>query len=125
MASDQNNFFNIKLPEQELKNHNINIEFGSQNPTGPLHIGHSRGATYGDILANILKFVGYNIKENVNDAGNQINILGESLFSGYKEIINNDNNPIDDNLYPGEYLIIIAQKIVKKYVINLSKIKII
>jgi arginyl-tRNA synthetase len=117
MVQNKDNFFKTKLPEQELENNNINIEFGSPNPTGPLHLGHSRGAIYGDILANILKFAGYKVtKENyVNDAGNQINILGESLFFRYKEIINNDNKPIDQNLYPGEYLILIAQKIVQEH----------
>ena len=61
---------------------NINVEFVSANPTGPLHVGHVRGAVIGDVLSNILKKVGYNvIKEYyVNDSGNQINILAQMVL---------------------------------------------
>ena len=95
----------------------VNVEFGSPNPTGPLHIGHSRGAIYGDILANILSFAGYEVtKENyVNDAGRQINVLGESLYLRYREIANKEKIVIPVGLYPGEYLIPIAQKIIDEY----------
>ena len=96
---------------------NINVEFVSANPTGPLHVGHVRGAVIGDVLSNILKKVGYNvIKEYyVNDSGNQINILAQSVFLRYKELIDNQKIRIPEGYYPGEYLIPIAKQLYEKY----------
>ena len=100
---------------------NINVEFVSANPTGPLHVGHVRGAVIGDVLSNILKKVGYNvIKEYyVNDAGNQIDILAHSVFLRYKELIDNKKIQIPEGYYPGEYLIPIAKKLHEKYEVSL------
>jgi len=102
---------------KDFSGKNINVEFVSANPTGPLHVGHVRGAVIGDVLSNILKKVGYNvIKEYyVNDAGNQINILAHSVFLRYKELIDNHKIKIPEGYYPGEYLIPIAKQLHEKY----------
>jgi arginyl-tRNA synthetase len=98
-------------------NRNINIEFGSPNPTGPLHIGHSRGSVFGDVLANILEFSSFKVsRENyVNDAGKQIDVLAKSLFIRYQECCLNKKINIPKGLYPGEYLIEPAQKIFNEF----------
>ena len=90
-----------------------NIEFVSANPTGPMHIGHSRGAIYGDVLANLLKFNGCNVTKEyyINDYGNQIINFTESVFFRLREIKYNEKFVNKENLYPGLYVIDIAQKI--------------
>ena len=90
----------------------IHLEFVSVNPTGPLHIGHTRGAIYGDAIANILVAMEYNVVKEyyINDAGNQINTLIESLKIRYKNLFG-ANLEIPEGYYPGEYLIDIAQRI--------------
>ena len=92
-----------------------NIEFVSANPTGPLHVGHCRGAILGDTLSNLLKFNGNNIIKEyyVNDSGNQINNFTMSVYYRILEIIKNKEFPDDENLYPGDYIINIAKKITK------------
>ena len=120
------NFLSTKLFEilekQELygksnlgNNENINIEFVSANPTGPIHIAHLRGAILGDVLSSILKTTGYNITKEyyVNDSGSQIISLGNSLFKRYQELYEKKVD-FSDNEYPGEYLISIAKKISDK-----------
>lgn len=94
----------------------VNIEFASANPTGPLHIGHARGAIFGDILSNLLKKVGYNVTKEyyVNDAGAQINTLVESVYLRYREALG-EQIKIGEGLYPGTYLKLIGQELVKKY----------
>ncbi len=95
------------------KNETYNIEFVSANPTGPMHVGHCRGAIYGDVLANLLKFNGNNVTKEyyINDYGNQIRNFVESVFLRIREIKFNENFPKKENLYPGLYLIKIAKKI--------------
>ncbi|MBR1735267.1 MAG: arginine--tRNA ligase, partial [Alphaproteobacteria bacterium] len=95
----------------------INIEYVSANPTGPLHAGHARGAISGDVLANLLNFVGYNVTKEyyVNDAGKQIEILAKSLYHRYLEQLGKVNTEFPQWAYPGEYLIDTAKKVVKKY----------
>ena len=90
-----------------------NIEFVSANPTGPMHVGHCRGAIYGDVLANLLKFNGNKvIKEYyINDYGNQIKNFVESVFLRIREIKYKEKFPSSKNLYPGLYIIEIAKKI--------------
>ena len=90
-----------------------NIEFVSANPTGPMHVGHCRGAIYGDVLANLLKFNGNKvIKEYyINDYGNQIKNFVESVFLRIREIKYKEKFPTSKNLYPGLYIIEIAKKI--------------
>jgi arginyl-tRNA synthetase len=105
----------ISLPEIG-NNQKINIEYASPNPTGPMHIGHARGAIYGDILANLLQKTGFDITKEyyINDAGSQINNLVESVYLRYLEL---SGKKIDfpENLYSGQYLVPIAQKIKDQY----------
>ena len=88
------------------KNEKINLEYVSANPTGPLHVGHTRGAVFGDTLVNILKKVGYSVCKEyyVNDAGEQIDKLAQSVFMRYKEACGVDIDEIPEGLYPGAYL---------------------
>ena len=94
------------------------IEFVSANPTGPLHIGHGRGAVVGDVLAKILSYAGFKVLKEyyINDAGNQMKILGESIKLRAKQIINNDElENFPDGYYKGEYIISIAKEMIKKF----------
>ena len=95
------------------KKEKYNIEFVSANPTGPMHIGHSRGAIYGDVLANLLKFNGNIVTKEyyINDYGNQIVNFTESVFLRLREIQFNEKFINKENLYPGDYVIDIAKKI--------------
>ena len=118
LISELKNVYHLKdkFGSSKLGNNKlINIEFISANPTGPLHVAHSRGAVFGDVLSNIYKKIGYNVVKEyyVNDSGKQIEILGESLFLRYKEIVTKKKIKIKINqdFYPGEYLIDIARKI--------------
>lgn len=97
-------------------NQPVNIEFVSANPTGPLHIGHARGAVFGDVLANLLKKVGYKvIKEYyINDAGAQVDTLVQSVYLRYREALG-EKITIEKGLYPGEYLKPIGEGLVQKY----------
>lgn len=99
------------------KNQKINIEFVSANPTGPLHIAHSRGAVFGDVLSNMMKSLGYEVTREyyMNDTGSQIEILAHSLFIRYKELYNIFDETLGSNSYPGDYLIDIANEIKKNY----------
>ena len=94
----------------------INIEFVSANPTGTLHIGHARGATYGDNLARIMSACGYDVTKEyyVNDAGNQMNNLGISIKERYKELCNLPYN-IPENGYHGNEIIELAKQIKNDY----------
>ena len=97
-------------------NETYNIEFVSANPTGPMHVGHCRGAIYGDVLSNLLKFNGNKVTKEyyINDYGNQIKNFVESVFFRIQEIKYKKKFPDNDNLYPGLYLKDIAQKIIKE-----------
>jgi arginyl-tRNA synthetase len=100
------------------RNKKINIEYVSANPTGPMHIGHGRGATIGDVLASLYKFLGYDVitEYYVNDSGGQIIVLGNSLYCRYLEQLNLDSTMYKgDNFYPGEYLIPLAKQLVKEH----------
>ncbi len=93
------------------------VEFVSANPTGPLHVGHSRGAILGDVISNLLSFNGHKVTKEyyVNDYGNQISHFTKSVYLRIKEILYDETFPIDDKeLYPGDYLIDIAKKIISK-----------
>ena len=91
------------------------MEFVSSNPTGPLHIGHGRGAVVGDVLANILKKTGYDVVKEyyVNDAGKQIETLGESTYARLRELKGEDV-VFEDRFYQGEYVKDIAAVVVKQ-----------
>ena len=103
-----------------IMNETYNIEFVSANPTGPLHVGHCRGAIYGDVLSNLLKFNGNKVTKEyyINDYGNQIKNFVESVYLRIKEIKFNEKYPMQENLYPGYYIKEIAQKILDE---NMNK----
>jgi arginyl-tRNA synthetase len=84
----------------------INVEYVSANPTGPLHVGHCRGAVFGDALANLLVFSGYAVTREyyINDAGAQVDTLARSAFLRYREALGEDIGPIPEGFYPGDYL---------------------
>lgn len=95
----------------------VNIEYVSANPTGPMHIGHTRGAVFGDALANLLQKVGYEvIKEYyINDAGSQVEVLARSAFLRYREALGDAIGEIPQGLYPGEYLKSVGVSLKEKY----------
>ncbi len=97
-------------------NKKVLIEFVSANPTGPLHVGHSRGAVVGDMTANIMETAGYEVDREYyfNDTGNQINILAESTLIRYKQLFDIDVE-LPENSYQGEYLINIAEDLKNKW----------
>jgi arginyl-tRNA synthetase len=88
------------------KNERVNVEYVSTNPTGPLHMGHCRGAVVGDSLARILEAAGFRVTKEyyVNDAGAQVDTLARSLHLRYREALGEDIGEIPDGLYPGDYL---------------------
>ncbi len=98
------------------KGEKINLEYASPNPTGPIHVGHTRGAIYGDVLATLLQKVGYDVLKEyyINDAGNQITTLIKSAYLRYLEALG-EKIEIPEGLYPGEYLIDIGKKLKEKY----------
>ena len=88
------------------KGEKVNVEYVSANPTGPMHVGHGRGAVFGDALANLLLFAGYDVTREyyINDAGAQVDVLARSAFLRYREALGEDIGEIPDGLYPGDYL---------------------
>ncbi len=97
------------------KGKKVQIEFVSANPTGPLHIGHARGAVVGDVITNLLKNAGYNVSKEyyINDAGNQMNNLGKSVLLRYRELLG-EKNEFPENCYQGEYIKEISAGVIKK-----------
>ncbi len=102
----------------------INVEYVSANPTGPLHVGHGRGAVYGDALANLLAFSGYDVTREyyINDAGAQVDVLARSAFHRYREALGRDVGRIGEGLYPGEYLIPVGKALAEKHGDSLEKL---
>ncbi len=94
---------------------NVQVEFVSANPTGPLHIGHARGAVVGDVLVNLLTTAGYKVSKEyyINDAGNQMNNLGKSVWYRYREALG-EKIEFPENCYRGDYIRDISADIVKK-----------
>ena len=84
----------------------VNVEYVSANPTGPMHVGHTRGAVFGDALANLLTFTGFAVTREyyINDAGAQVDALARSAFLRYREALGEAIGAIPEGLYPGEYL---------------------
>jgi arginyl-tRNA synthetase len=84
----------------------VNVEYVSANPTGPMHVGHCRGAVFGDALCNLLDFAGQAVTREyyVNDAGAQVDVLARSAFLRYREALGEDIGAIPEGLYPGDYL---------------------
>ena len=91
----------------------VNIEYVSANPTGPMHMGHCRGAVVGDALASVLEYAGYAVTREyyVNDAGGQVDVLARSVHLRYREALGEAIGAIPEGLYPGDYLIPVAQKL--------------
>lgn len=89
----------------------INVEYVSANPTGPMHVGHCRGAVVGDTLANLLKFAGFDVTKEyyINDAGSQIDVLARSVFLRYREALGETVGEIPAGLYPGDYLVPVGE----------------
>src|SRR3989337_1583043 len=84
----------------------VNVEYVSANPTGPMHVGHCRGAVFGDALANLLDFTGFAVTREyyVNDAGAQVDALARSVYLRYREALGETIGEIPEGLYPGDYL---------------------
>ena len=93
----------------------IQVEFVSSNPTGPLHVGHGRGAAVGDSVANILRFCGYDVQKEyyINDSGRQINTLGQSVYLRYRELMG-ENIQFPDECYQGDYIRDYAKEIIDR-----------
>ncbi|WP_159727467.1 arginine--tRNA ligase [Methylosinus sp. Ce-a6] len=94
----------------------INVEYVSANPTGPMHVGHGRGAVFGDALANLLAFAGAEVTREyyINDAGAQVDVLARSAFLRYREALG-ETIAIPEGLYPGDYLKAAGEAIAKQY----------
>jgi len=95
----------------------INVEYVSANPTGPMHVGHCRGAVVGDALANLLGFAGYDVTKEyyINDAGVQIDVLARSVMLRYREALGDEIGEIPEGLYPGDYLVPVGEALAKDY----------
>lgn len=95
----------------------VNVEYVSANPTGPMHVGHTRGAVFGDALANLLEFVGYKVTREyyINDAGAQVDALARSAFLRYREALGEDIGEIPAGLYPGEYVKPVGAALAKEH----------
>ena len=95
----------------------VNVEYVSANPTGPLHIGHCRGAVFGDVLSNLLQKTGHQVTKEyyINDAGSQIKNLTNSVFIRYQELIGKKFSEYPDDFYPGDYLMPVAQHFASTY----------
>ncbi len=94
----------------------VNVEYVSANPTGPMHVGHGRGAVFGDALANILAFAGHDVTREyyINDAGAQVDVLARSAFLRYREALG-ETITIPEGLYPGDYLVSVGTNLAKAY----------
>ncbi|MDU8926793.1 arginine--tRNA ligase [Alisedimentitalea sp. MJ-SS2] len=94
----------------------VNVEYVSANPTGPLHVGHTRGAVFGDALASLLDFVGYKVTREyyINDGGAQVDVLARSSFERYREACGLEPE-IAEGLYPGDYLVPVGEALKAKY----------
>lgn len=93
----------------------VQVEFVSANPTGPLHVGHGRGAAVGNALCNILQAAGFEVEREfyINDAGLQVKLLGESVFARYLQLLGNDA-PFPEDGYRGDYIELISEEIIKR-----------
>jgi arginyl-tRNA synthetase len=94
----------------------VNVEYVSANPTGPMHVGHGRGAVFGDALANLLAFAGHAVTREyyINDAGAQVDVLARSAHLRYREALG-ETIAIPEGLYPGDYLVSVGQKLAKAH----------
>ena len=95
----------------------VNVEYVSANPTGPMHVGHCRGAVVGDALANLLAFAGYVVTKEyyINDAGSQVDVLARSAFLRYREALGETIGDIPTGLYPGDYLVPVGEALAEEF----------
>ena len=95
----------------------MNVEYVSANPTGPLHMGHCRGAVVGDSLARLLEAAGFRVTKEyyVNDAGAQVDTLARSVHLRYREALGEDIGEIPSGLYPGDYLKPVGENLAAEY----------
>ncbi|WP_067734628.1 arginine--tRNA ligase [Novosphingobium naphthalenivorans] len=95
----------------------VNVEYVSANPTGPMHMGHCRGAVVGDALATLLEFAGHKVVKEyyVNDAGAQVQVLARSVHIRYREALGQNVGAIPEGLYPGDYLVPVGQALAKEF----------
>jgi arginyl-tRNA synthetase len=95
----------------------VNVEYVSANPTGPMHVGHCRGAVFGDALASLLTFAGYDVAREyyINDAGAQVDVLARSAYLRYREALGQRIGEIPEGLYPGDYLKPVGQALAAEY----------
>jgi len=98
------------------KGERVNVEYVSANPTGPMHVGHTRGAVFGDVLASLMDYSGYDVTREyyINDAGSQINTLARSTLLRYREALG-ESIDIPSGLYPGDYLIPVGQALANQF----------
>jgi arginyl-tRNA synthetase len=101
----------------------VNVEYVSANPTGPMHVGHGRGAVFGDALANLLDFAGFKVTREyyINDAGAQVDVLARSAYLRYREALGADIGAIPEGLYPGDYLKPVGAALAAQYKDALTK----
>lgn len=107
-----------KFGSSELgKGRKVNVEYVSANPTGPMHVGHCRGAVVGDTLANLLAFTGHDVTKEyyINDAGSQIDVLAKSVYLRYREALGDKVGEIPAGLYPGDYLVPVGKALADEY----------
>jgi arginyl-tRNA synthetase len=95
----------------------VNVEYVSANPTGPMHVGHCRGAVFGDALASLLQLAGFDVVREyyINDAGAQVDVLARSAFLRYREALGEDIGEIPEGLYPGDYLKPVGQALAAEH----------
>ncbi|MFG1299166.1 arginine--tRNA ligase [Xanthobacter sp. V3C-3] len=95
----------------------VNVEYVSANPTGPMHVGHCRGAVFGDAMARLLDFAGFAVTKEyyINDAGAQVDVLGRSAYLRYREAVTGVPAEIPDGLYPGDYLVPVGRELAEMH----------
>lgn len=105
----------VDYGQGEAKGHRVNVEYVSANPTGPMHIGHARGAVVGDALASLLAKAGFDVTREyyINDAGAQVDVLARSAHIRYREALGEGPLEIPEGLYPGEYLKPVGEALAK------------
>lgn len=113
ILQEDDDFWKVNIGHKQK----VNVEYVSANPTGPMHIGHARGAVYGDALANVLSMCGYDVTREyyINDAGSQMDTVLDSAFLRYKEAVTGQSVEIPEGFYPGEYLKNVGKKIAEEF----------
>src|SRR6266567_5665192 len=95
----------------------VNVEYVSANPTGPMHVGHCRGAVFGDAMCSLLQFAGFDVTREyyINDAGAQVDVLARSAYLRYREALGEEIGEIPEGLYPGDYLVPVGQALAAEH----------